>query len=83
MFLPAERSDVGEQRVGQRFALAQARPRRQYRYSASKPLCYLFKGGMSSTKDAPPNRARTLDALPRHPIVSGERSSARNTDEAS
>ena len=30
----------------------EARTRRQYRYSASKPLCYWFKGGMSPSKAA-------------------------------
>jgi hypothetical protein len=55
--LPAERSDVGEQLVGQRFALGAKFGRTatigsQYRYSASKPLCYWFKGGMSPTKAA-------------------------------
>jgi hypothetical protein len=30
----------------------EARTRRQYRYSASKPLCYWFKGGMSPSNAA-------------------------------
>jgi hypothetical protein len=42
--LPAERSDVGKELVGQRFALGAKLSRaRQYRYSASKPLSYCSK----------------------------------------
>ena len=43
-------------------------PRRQYRYSASKPLCYWFNGSMLPTKGRSPHRGG-LDVydLPRHP----------------
>ena len=48
-----ERSDVGEQLVGQRFALGAKLGRTaQYQYGASTPLCYGFKGGVSPTKAA-------------------------------
>ena len=41
-------------------------PRRQHRYSASKPICYWFKGSMLPTKVRPPGGLEVYD-LPRHP----------------
>jgi hypothetical protein len=65
--VPAERSDVSQQLVGQGFVFGrEARPRRQYRYSASRLLRYWVKGAMSPTKSASVTVVRTLFALPRH-----------------
>ena len=38
-------------------------PRRQHRYSASKPLCYWFKGSMLPTKGRPPHRAGSTSTI--------------------
>jgi hypothetical protein len=65
--LPADRSDVAEEFVVQCFRLGgEALPRRKYRYGASKPLCYLFKGH-AAHQGGPPNRAPDARRSPRHP----------------
>jgi hypothetical protein len=66
--LPAERSDVGREACREVFRLGrEARLCRQYRHSASRPLCYLFKGHVAH-QGGPQTGRRTLYRDTKHGI---------------